>query len=233
MVDENWNSSENQSAYCGIKFSCGRGYRVFSDDLAASIFISIHQRRVGRLTRSSGFRISIIKDTDAQYWKKRTVSLHEYFIRLLFLLHLWFQSPNESSLCIKNEKKNSSSYRRDAFLGYIKKKSIRYHVMSVLILLSNAKETVQVSHRKGIILLWDLPGKKFFSVTKQYVLSTVYTVYSIDRDWREGPVYTPSGRRPPVLSTESSFLFCRITPNFISFFFLFPLHFPRSLACAK
>ena len=105
LVDENWNSSENQSAYCGIKFSCGRGYRVFSDDLAASIFISIHQRRVGRLTRSSGFRISIIKDTDAQYWKKRTVSLHEYFIRLLFLLHLWFQSPNESSLCIKNEKK--------------------------------------------------------------------------------------------------------------------------------
>ena len=120
-------------------------------------------------------------------------------------------------------KKNSSSYRRDAFLGYIKKKSIRYHVMSVLILLSNAKETVQVSHRKRIILLWDLPGKKFFSVTKQYVLSTVYTVYSIDRDWREDPVYTPSGRRPPVLSTESSFLFCRITPNFISFFFPPPL----------
>ena len=150
----------------------------------------------------------------------------------------WFRSVNTSSdfffcciydfkvrmnqVYVSKTKKNSSLYRRDAFLGYIKKKSIRYHVMSVLILLSNAKETVQVSHRKRIILLWDLPGKKFFSVTKQYVLSTVYTVYSIDRDWREGPVYTPSGRRPPVLSTESSFLFCRITPNFISFFFVPP-----------
>ena len=156
LVDENWNSSENQSAYCGIKFSCGRGYRVFSDDLAASaylsIFISIHQRRVGRLTRSSGFRISIIKDTDAQYWKKeqfRSMNTSSDF----FFCCIYDFKVRMNQVYVSKMKKNSSLYRRDAFLGYIKKKSIRYHVMSVLILLSNAKETVQVSHRKGIILL--------------------------------------------------------------------------------